>query len=147
MTGIRRSIKIKAPVDKVFKYASDYQKWPEFFEGLSDVKPITEITRGNGAKFIYKVKVLGMKVNVGTEFQQFKENEGWIGKSFKGIEHQTQWIFKKSNGNTEFTFIQNYKFPLYLGGKLIDKIFAQPEWNKIIEHSAQNLKRLMEEVG
>jgi len=145
MTEIKRSIKIKAPVDKVFKVASDYQKWPEFFEGVSDVKPMTETTHGNGAKFIYKVKVLGMKVTVGTEFQQFKENEGWIGKSFKGIEHQTQWIFEKSNGNTEFTFIQNYKFPFYFGGKFIDKMFAQPEWIKIIEHSVQNLKRLMEE--
>jgi uncharacterized membrane protein len=145
MTEIKRSINIGAPVNKVFEYASDYLKWPEFFEGLSDVKPITEITRCNGAKFIYKVKVLGMKVTVGTEFQQFKENEGWIGKSFKGIEHQTQWIFEKSNGHTEFTFIQNYKFPLYFGGKFIDKMFAQPEWIKIIENSLQNLKRLMEE--
>ena len=145
MTEIKRSIKIEAPVDKVFKVASDYQKWPEFFEGVSDVKAITKTTCGNGAKFIYKVKMLGMKVTVGTEFQQFKENEGWIGKSFKGIEHQTQWIFEKSNGNTEFTFIQNYKFPFYFGGKFIDKMFAQPEWIKIIEHSVQNLKRLTEE--
>ena len=145
MTEIKRSIKIEAPVNKVFEYASDYQKWPEFFEGVSDVKAITKTTRGNGAKFIYKVKVLGMKVTVGTEFQQFKENEGWIGKSFKGIEHQTQWIFENSNGDTEFTFIQNYKFPFYFGGKFIDKMFAQPEWIKIIENSVQNLKRLMEE--
>lgn len=144
MTEIKRSIRIEAPVSKVFDYASDYQKWPEFFEGVSNVKPITETTRGNGAKFIYKVKALGMKVTVGTEFQQFKEYEGWIGKSFKGLEHQTQWIFKKSNGNTEFTFIQRHKLPFYLGGKFIDKMFTQPEWIKIIENSLQNLKRIME---
>jgi uncharacterized membrane protein len=144
MNEIQRSIKIEAPVNKVFEYASNYLNWQEFFEGLSDVKPITEITHSNGAKFIYKVKVLGMKVIVGTEFQQFKENEGWIGKSFKGIEHQTQWIFGKSNSHTEFTFIQRYKFPWYFGGKFIDKMFAQPEWVKIIEHSLQNVKRIIE---
>lgn len=145
MTEIKRSINIEAPANKVFEYASNYLKWQEFFEGVSDVKPITETIRGNGTKFIYKVKVLGVKVTVGTELQQFKENEGWIGKSFKGIEHQTQWIFEKSNGNTKFTFIQNYKFPLYLGGKFMDKIFAQPEWIQIIENSLQNLKRIMEQ--
>ena len=145
MTEIKRSIKIGAPVNKVFEYASNYQKWSEFFEGVTDVKAITEMTRGDGAKFIYKVKVLGMRVTVGTEFHRFKENKGWIGKSFKGIEHQTQWIFEKSNGDTEFTFIQNYKFPAYLGGRFINKMFANPEWIKIIEHSVQNLKRLMEE--
>jgi uncharacterized membrane protein len=144
MNEIQRSIKIEAPVNKVFEYASNYLNWQEFFEGLSDVKPITEITHSNGAKFIYKVKVLGMRVIVGTEFQQFKENEGWIGKSFKGIEHQTQWIFGKSNSHTEFTFIQRYKFPWYFGGKFIDKMFAQPEWVKIIEHSLQNVKRIIE---
>lgn len=144
MTEIKRSINIIAPVEKVFKYASDYKKWHEFFEGVSDFNPITAITRGNGSKYIYKAKALGMNVTVGTEVQQFKENEGWIGKSFKGLEHQTQWIFKKSNGNTEFTFIQRYKLPFYLGGKLIDKIFVEPSWIKIIENSLHNLKRIME---
>ena len=144
MTEIKRSINIISPVEKVFKYASDYKKWPEFFEGVSDFKPITAITRGSGSKYIYKAKALGMKVTVGTEIQQFKEHEGWIGKSFKGLEHQTQWIFEKSNGNTEFTFIQRYKLPFYLGGKLFDKTFAEPAWIKIIENSLHNLKRIME---
>jgi len=144
MTEIKRSINIKAPVEKVFKYASDYKKWPEFFEGVSDFKPITEITRGNGSKYIYKAKALGINVTVGTEVHQFQENEGWIGKSFKGLGHQTQWIFEKSNSNTEFTFIQRYKLPFFLGGKFIDKMFAQREWIRIIENSLQNLKRIME---
>src|SRR3989339_188965 len=144
MTEIKRSVNIKAPVNKVFEYASNFQNWQEFFEGVSDFKPITETTRGNGAKFIYKAKVLGMMFTVGTEMIEFKANEGWIGKSFKGIKHQTQWIFNKSDGNTEFTFIQHQKLPLYLGGKFIDKMFIEPAWIKIIESSLQNLKRIME---
>jgi hypothetical protein len=66
MNEIKRSIKVEAPVSKVFEYASNYLNWPEFFEGVSDVKPITETTHSNGAKFVYKVKVLGIKVTVGT---------------------------------------------------------------------------------
>ncbi len=145
MTEIKNSAIIKAPVEKVFQYASDYKKWSEFFEGVSEVKPITETTHDDGAKFIYKVKVLGMSFTVGTEFQHFKENKGWKGKSFKGIEHRTQWIFNNSDGDTEFTFIQNYKCPWYLGGKFIDERFLKPEWINIIENSVQNLKRIMEE--
>lgn len=144
MTEIKRNIIIEAPVNKVFEYAADYKNWSKFFEGVSDFKPITPVTRGSGSKYIYKAKALGMNVTVGTEVQQFKENEGWIGKSFKGLEHQTQWIFKKSNSNTEFTFIQRYKLPLYFGGNLIDKMFAEPAWINIIEHSLQNLKKIME---
>ena len=145
MTEIKQSIKIDAPVNKVFGYASNYLKWSEFFEGLSDVKPVTKITDDNGARFIYKVKMMGLKVTVGTEFQQFKKNEGWIGKSFKGLKAQTQWIFKESNGSTEVTYIQKYKLPVYFGEKFFDKKFIQPQWIKIIDNSLQNLKRLTEE--
>ena len=145
MTEISQNINIKAPLNKVFEYTSDYRNWSEFFEGVSNVKPITEIRRGNGAKFVYKVKVMGMSVTVGTELNEFKENEGWRGKSFKGMEHSTQWIFKKSNGDTEFTYILNYDFPWYFGGKLIDKLFARPEWIRIIENSLQKVKRIREQ--
>jgi uncharacterized membrane protein len=144
MTEINRSIKINAPIDKVFRYTSNYKNWSEFFEGVSAVKPITATTRGNGAKFIYKVKVLGMKVTVGTELHEFKENEGWRGESFKGMAHRTQWIFNKANDHIEFAYILNYNFPWYFGGKVIDRMFAQPEWIKIIENSLQNVKRIIE---
>ncbi len=144
MTEIKRSILIKAPVEKVFQYASDYQKWPEFYEGVSDFNPITKSTRGNGTKYVYKAKLFGMNATVGTEITQFKENEGWIGKSFKGFGHKTQWIFKKSNGNTELTHGLSYKVPWYMGGKFSDNKFLQPAWIKIIENSLQNLKEIME---
>jgi hypothetical protein len=98
MTEIKQSILIDAPVSKVFEFASNYQKWPKFFVGISDIKPITDITNDNGARFLYKVRLMGIKVTVGTEFQQFKRNEGWIGQSFKGLDAQTQWIFKKKDG-------------------------------------------------
>jgi len=145
MTEIKRSIIIKAPVEKVFQYASDYQKWPEFYEGISNFNPITEITRGNGTKYVYKAKIFVMNATVGTEITQFKENEGWIGKSFKGFGHKTQWVFKKSNGNTEFTHSLSYKVPWYMGGKFSDNKFLKPAWIKIVENSLQNLKRILEQ--
>jgi len=145
MTEISQTILIDAPVNKVFSYASNYLNWSKFFVGLSDVNPLTEEVHNNGAKFLYKVKMMGLNVNVGTEFQQFKENEGWIGKSFKGLEHQTQWNFKKVNSQTEFTYTQKYVFPFYMGGKLIDKLFLQDTWKEIINKSLQNLKKATEE--
>lgn len=86
-----------------------------------------------------------MSVTVGTELHEFKENEGWRGESFKGMEHRTQWIFKKANDHIDFTYILNYGFPWYFGGKVIDKMFATTQWIKIIENSLQNVKRIMEQ--
>ena len=145
MTEISRTIKIEAPVEKVFKYASNYKKWQEFYEGVSNFKPITETSRGNGTKYIYKAKIFGMNTTVGTEVKQFKENEGWVGKSFKGFGHKTKWIFKKSNEGTEFTHGLSYTVPWYMGGEFSDKKLLKPAWDKIIENSLQNLKRIIEE--
>ncbi|HAX17114.1 MAG TPA: hypothetical protein DCY00_00740 [Actinobacteria bacterium] len=144
MTEIKQSIMINAPLNKVFDFASNYLKWPDFFVGISDIRPITELTNDNGAKFLYKVQLMGFKMTVGTEFQQYKRNEGWIGKSFRGLDAQTQWIFKESDGKTEFTYIQKYKLPFYIGGRFVDKQFIIPQWIKIIDTSLQNLKRLTE---
>ena len=144
MTEIKRSIIIKAPIDKVFKYVSDYQKWSDWYEGVSNFNTITKITRGNGTKYVYKAKLFGINVTVGTEITQFKENEGWIGKSFKGFGHKTLWNFKESNGDTEFTHGLIYKVPWYMGGKFSDNKLLKPAWIKIIENSLKNLKRIME---
>jgi hypothetical protein len=144
MTEIKKNILINAPISKVFDYASNYLKWQDFFVGISDIRPITEITNDNGAKFLYKVQLMGLKVTVGTEFQYFKRNEGWIGKSFKGLDAQTQWIFKESNGKTEFTYIQRYKVPFFMGGDFFDRMLIMPQWIKIIYVSLNNLKRLTE---
>ncbi len=144
MTEIKRSVIIKAPIEKVFKYASDYQKWSDWYEGVFNFNPITEMTRGNGTKYVYKAKLFGMNATVGTEITQFKENEGWIGKSFKGFGHKTIWSFKKSNGDTEFTHGLTYKVPWYMGGKLSDNRLLKPAWINIVEKSLQNLKDIME---
>lgn len=141
---IKRSVRIEAPVEKVFQYASDYRKWPIFYEGVSDVKAITETIRGDGAKFIYKAKVMGMKVTVGTEFHQYKQNKGWIGISFKGVNHRTQWVFEESGNSTEFTHAVSSNLPWYMGGRFLEEKVLAPEWEKIVEHSLQNLKELME---
>ena len=144
MTEIVQSIKINAPVGEVFNYVSDYQNWEEFYDGISNVKPITENTKTIGSKFIYTIKTMGIPFTVGTEFRNFVKNEGWTGKSFKGVEHRTQWLFKEVDGITEFTHAVSYRLPLYFGGSLFDVLFMRSAWKKTIDRSLQNLKRIME---
>lgn len=147
MTEISKTILINAPVRKVFDFASDYLNWPKFFEGISDIRPVTQNTSETGARFLYRVQLMGLKMKVGTEFREFERNKGWVGKSFKGLDAQTQWIFKEENEKTEFTYIQRYKLPFYMGGDFMDKKFIEPQWIKIIDNSLQNLKRLTEFIA
>lgn len=144
MTEIKRSVEIDALVVEVFRFAADWQNWPKFFEAVSEFKPTTELTRGNGARFAYKAKLLGIKAPVETEIRDFVENEGWTGVSVKGMEHKTQWVFAQENSKTRFTYVLSYRLPLPVLGGVLDALFVKPAWERIIENSLLNLKGLME---
>jgi uncharacterized protein YndB with AHSA1/START domain len=140
MKQIEHSVIIPAPVDQVFSYASDYLKWAEWFDGVSDFKPTTAITRGNGARYAYKARVMGLSAPVETEIHDFVENKGWTGVSTKGVTHRTHWTFEPVSNGTKFTYAMEYQLPVPLLGSLLDP-FAQREWKRILERSLNNLKQ------
>ena len=141
MTKIESSIVISAPVEKVFAYASDYQKWEAWFEGVSDFKPTTKTTRGNGTRYAYKAKMMGLSIGLETEVHNFIENKGWIGKASKGMPHQTFWGFEQVENGTKMTYGLEYELDIPLIGNWLDNKFMKPQWEKIIGKSLENLKR------
>jgi len=52
MTRIETTTLIQAPLPQVFKFVSDWQKWEEWFEGVSDFKPRSGILTGNGVSYL-----------------------------------------------------------------------------------------------
>ena len=127
--------------EDVFKYASDWSRWSEWFEGVYDFKPTTKIEKGNGARYVYDAKMMGFKVKVETEIYNYVENKGWNGKSVRGMPHQTEWYFESIGKGTKFTYVLEYKLPIPILGPLLDQWLMIPQWNKIIEKSLQNLKQ------
>lgn len=140
MTRIEKSIIINQPVEAVFKYASDWEKWSDWFEGVSDFRPTTEIKNGNGARYAYKAKMMGLNIAVETEIRNFVENQGWTGIGTKGVPTKARWIFEKSDQGTMFTYVLEYKLPFPQLSSLFDKYIMKPQWNRILEKSLQNLK-------
>ncbi len=141
MTHIEYSVTIPAPVDQVFAYASDYLKWAEWFEGVSDFRPTTLATRGNGARYAYKARVMGITTPVETEIHDFVQNRGWTGVSTKGITHRTHWTFEPIGDATKFTYTMEYELPIPWLGPLLDSLFARRQWQSILQRSLNNLKQ------
>ncbi len=138
MDGLDRQL------DEVFNYASDWEKWSDWFEGVYDFKPTTETKKGNGARYAYKAKMMGLYVQVETEIHDFVINKGWVGKVTKGMPNQTQWIFEINDEGTKFTYMLEYKLPIPIIGPLLDKFILKPHWIKIIEKSLQNLNQKLQ---
>ena len=149
MTRIEHSVIIQAPVEQVFSYAADYQKWSEWFEGVSDVKTTTVVTQGNGARYAYRVRIMAASASVETEIHDFVQNRGWTGVSTKGIPHRTTWIFEPIDSSTRFTYVVEGHLPVPLLGSLCDSLFLRPQWVKIVQNSLNNLRQhfLTQESG
>jgi hypothetical protein len=140
MTRVEASVDIRAPLADVFAYASEWRKWEDWWEGVSDFKPTTELTRGNGTRYAYKAWLAGIALNVETEIDKFAENVGWTGTATKGPPHRTQWVFEGHGDLTRFTYILEYTLPVPILGPLLDSLLMRPGWRRRLEKSLRNLK-------
>ena len=104
MIRLEHTVIIPLPLDQVFAYAADYRTWPEWFVGLSDVRPTTTTPGDNGARYAYKVRMMSVTAGVETEIREFVRNVGWIGVGTRGIPHRTHWHFESLQEGTRFTY-------------------------------------------
>lgn len=139
MPRIEHSVVIEAPIHEVFAYASNWQYWTDWFHGITDCSALTEIERGNGAIYDYKMRVLGFTFKVQTEIHNFVENQGWNGIGVKGVPHKTTWIFEELDSRTKFTYIVEYSLPVPVLGSIMCFLFANSEWRRILKKSLNNL--------
>ena len=144
MTRIESSVIVSAPVAEVFAYASDWRRWHEWFVGLSGTRPITGVTRGSGAQYAYKVRLMCFSAGVVTEIADFVENVGWRGIGRKGMPHFTFWRFEASGSQTRFTYALEYRVPVPLLGAWLDAALLKPQWVRIIDSSLANVRRHFE---
>ncbi len=145
MTRVEASIEINKPVKEVFAYASDWKHWVEWREGVSDLKPTSEIEKGNNARFAYKALVAGFKFPLETEIHYYKENSGWQGIVNKGFPHKMQWLFENKASKTNVTYIIEYVPPWFLIGPLLNFFVLKPSWQLKLKKTLNNLKIYMED--
>ena len=146
MVRVEMSVFVPAPLSEVFAYASDWERWAEWFEGVSGFRVITEITRGNGARYAYKAHIVCFRVEVVTEITEFAENVGWTGIARGGVPHATYWHFEAVGDQTRFTYAVEGRVPIPVLGGLIDAMMLRPQWHRIVENSLANLKRRFESL-
>ncbi len=141
MIRLEHTVIIPLPLDQVFAYAADYRTWPEWFVGLSDVRPTTTTREGNGTRYAYKVRMMSVTAGVETEIREFERNVGWIGVGVRGLPHRTRWHFESLGEGTRFTYGLEGRVPVPLIGPLLDSWFMRPQWDKIVGRSLQNLRQ------
>jgi coenzyme Q-binding protein COQ10 len=144
MGKVGSSIEINVPVDKVVAFLEDWHNAEKWYEGIYDWKPTTKMTTGNGARFAYKVKDLGMEIQYETELYDHVKNRAFKLKSVKGPKVDEQYSFEPIESGTRVSYAMDYDIPLPILGRLLDALVFKSLWSKRVQTNLQNLKELLE---
>ena len=141
MAIAKNSIKINAPVEKIFEYLKP-EVLPEIWPSLVEVKNIEELPNG-GHSWDWKYKMAGMNFSGTSENTEVVPNERTVTKSTGGIESTITWSFQSEDGGTMVTVEAEYTVPVPLVGKLAESVIVRQN-QKESEMILDNLKTRME---
>ena len=142
MTTVKDSIKINAPVEKVFEYASKPENLLEIWPSVVEVKNVKELPNG-GHSWEWVYKMAGMRFNGTSVDTEHVVNERTVSISTGGVESTITWMFEPEDDGTKMTTLTEYKIPVPLLGKLAEAFIVkvnENESNTILT----NLKARME---
>ncbi|MFT3898847.1 MAG: SRPBCC family protein [Gordonia sp. (in: high G+C Gram-positive bacteria)] len=136
---------VNAPIAKVWDYMSNVENLTEWMFGLSEMKPLTEQTRGEGARFDSVMK-LGAKLQSVIEIVRWVDGEEIDTDSVSGFDNQTRWKLTEIDPNTTKISVQiDYKFPGGLAGKAMSKL-VEPAVHAAVSASDHKLNSILEKL-
>lgn len=148
MAHIHKKIVIHAPFEKIVPNSirSHPEAWPQWYVGLSapsEVRGEGEVGTVSKHDFL----VAGRHFPMTHEVVE-STNDGtlahWKGTFTGPIEGWHRWTYHLANGHTEVEVEHEYKLPAGAIGQLADKVFVERMIDRMLGHSLENLKMLME---
>lgn len=121
MATIRRSISIRAPVDKVFDYLADPTHLPEIWPSMVAISNVK--TQANGSSFDWDYKLLAMRIHGHSDPVELVRNERLVTRSVKGIPNTFRWLFSAQAGQTVVTLEVDYEVPVL--GRLAEGVVGK----------------------
>jgi uncharacterized membrane protein len=147
MTDISESIEIKAPLEKVFKYAVSYRNAPKFIASVISYHPTTEALWGVGSRFAMEVSVMDFRFTQELEVVDLQLGRSLQVKSISGQPFQdAKWFFEHTANGTRVTYELAYRLPeIFLGREIDEKTQTQLD-EQIRSDARQTLKNLKQHL-
>lgn len=148
MATVIESVRIKAPVEDVFRFVFDWHNVAGFYEGVEDFEPACEAPWGNGARFACTIRAPGMgEQHLLLEVGDFVENHGWTLSSVEGPEWVEHWWFEALPGyprETKVNYDLRYKVPVPVVGSLVDALVTKKRKAVQVQDTLRNIKVMVE---
>lgn len=139
MPTIRKSIAIRAPIDRVFEYVGDPRNLVEIWPSLvavSNVEP-----HPTGHSFDWDYQLMGLRIHGHTDPVERIPNARLVTRSVTGIPNTFRWIYGIRGDATEVTLEVDYDVPLlgWLASGIVGRVNEREAYTLLA-----NLKRRME---
>lgn len=150
MSTIARSVDIRITAEQAFEFMAEVSNLAQFHEGITDLRLLSEKSRGMGVTFACKVDVPRTgPLECEHEIIEFVDYISITVSATKGCKSVGTWHFSRMAGmivKTRVTYTLSYQVPVPVIGCLIDLIFVRRIWMQRVEQTLYNLKNVLEKI-
>jgi carbon monoxide dehydrogenase subunit G len=108
MAGVTVTQRIEAPVDTVFRLATDVDNWAGHIQGITKVERLTSGLVGVGTRFKETRKMFGKEATETMEFSAFEPNRRYeLTADSCGAVYRTEFRFEPDGSGTLLTVAMN----------------------------------------
>lgn len=147
MPQVQQTIKIDAPVEKVFTFVTEQpERMAEWWPPIELQERLTPSPTQVGSRSRYQYNMMGIKVRGEHEVMQFVANQRLYIKTLTGIDCAFDFQFEAAEANhTQLTMRIEYMLPASVLGRILDKTLVERENVQNLEVGLANLKRILEQ--
>jgi uncharacterized Fe-S cluster-containing radical SAM superfamily protein/uncharacterized membrane protein len=122
---IVRTIKIHAPVSKVFDYVTDPENWTHYVTGLVDIRNLSTKTLRAGTKYEWTYRMLGINLDGKGKVIELQKDKKFAMEMEGAFPIRETFRFQGDPENTELTFEIRYDVPGKVLGVIANRLLIE----------------------
>ena len=148
-TKVGSSVFIDAPLEKVFSRIAQHDICNDWLEFVSSARYTSREKTGVGVSAHHWGQVMGRKMELDGRVIGWAENDSIVWQAISGTPEAMRMkavnrVEKEENG-TRYSLEVEYVPPYSILGRIMDPIMIKRKIQKMVQHSTQNLKRILEQ--
>jgi uncharacterized membrane protein len=143
MVNVKKSILIKAPVEKVFTYMADARSNLEWLPGVMEITDVHDTSEHVGSQFRWAYKMAGLRFEGQTTLVEYVANKRMVTEGKGAISNRWQFDYTATPEGTRLDLDVQYTIPALVLGRLAEKAMRGQN-EREAELALANVKAKME---
>jgi len=148
-TKVGSSVFIDAPLEKVFSRIAQHDICNDWLEFVSSARYTSKEKTGVGVSAHHWGQVMGRKMEWDGRVIEWAENDSIVWRAISGTPKAMKMKalnrVEKEGDGTRYSLEVEYMPPYSILGRIMDPIMIKRNIRKMVQHSTQNLKRILEQ--